>query len=152
VESRRQEFTVVVADDSADDVLVFERALRECQHWQLIQAITNGQELMRYFSGAGKYADRSKHPLPDVLVLDVRMPHGSGFDFLEWLGERPQIRPKRIVIWTGAARSEDIVRSHQLGVHFIMQKSRDITAVRELCGRIERSLMEFKVEAEVPHH
>jgi CheY-like chemotaxis protein len=40
--------------------------------------------LSRYLSGSGKYAERTQFPSPRVILLDLKMPRGNGFEFLEW--------------------------------------------------------------------
>jgi CheY-like chemotaxis protein len=71
-----------------------------------LQTVTDGMEARRYMSGAGRYADRANHPLPDLILLDIHMPRFSGLDFLGWLREKaPEtIRSIRVVVITSCGQ------------------------------------------------
>ena len=54
--------------------------------------VRDGQEAVDYLSGNGRYGDRSAHPLPALVVLDLKMPRMSGFDVLTWLMTQPEFK------------------------------------------------------------
>ena len=68
------------------------RALRlgavECT----VQVAEDGQEAMEYLSGGGKFTDRETHPLPSLILLDLKLPYVHGFEELEWLSTQPALK------------------------------------------------------------
>src|SRR4051794_18191875 len=104
-------YNVLIADDSADDVALLKRAFRSSQSARFLSVLSDGQEVVDYFEGKGKYSDRQRHPLPDVLILDLRMPLKTGFEVLEHLQKRGLPIPKRVAILTSTAQPSDILRS-----------------------------------------
>ena len=52
----------------------------------------DGQEAVDYLAGTSTYGDRTKYPLPDPVLGDLKLPVRSGFDMLAWLREREQFQ------------------------------------------------------------
>jgi CheY-like chemotaxis protein len=77
---------VLIADDSEDDRLFLKRAIaRHAPLLEVVAEVEDGDEVITYLEGHGRYADRQKYPLPDLLSMDARMPRVSGIEVLEWL-------------------------------------------------------------------
>jgi CheY-like chemotaxis protein len=132
------EYTVLVADDSSDDVALLSRAIRQSERFRLLPVLCNGEQVVEYFEGKGTFHDRRSHPIPDVLLLDLRMPRKSGFEVLEHLRNKG-VRPARlVVVLTSQAQPGDILRAYQLGAHCIDHKQPDFRPVLE---RIVRALI-----------
>ena len=77
--------------------------------------VHNGKEVVEYLSGNGCYADRTKYPLPTLLLLDVKMPMKSGFDVLEWKRTQPQLQNLRSVMLSSSGQDSDRMTAHALG-------------------------------------
>ena len=73
----------------------------------------------------------------DAAILDLRMPGKTGFEVLEHLRRRALPIPKRIAILTSFAQPADILRSYELGAHFIAHKEADF---RPLVHRLDRAM------------
>jgi len=76
---------------------------------------------MAYMGGTGEYADRAAYPMPDVVVLDLKMPGYDGFAVLEWMQTMPE-RPK-VAIFSTSDRIEDKARAEQLGADLYQPKT-----------------------------
>lgn len=89
--------------------------------------VRDGQEAVDYLSGNGPYADRFAHPLPALVVLDLKMPRMSGFDVLAWLATKPEFRSLPAVVLSSSADESDIKRARQLGAreYFVKPHSFD---------------------------
>jgi len=135
----RSEYRVLLVDDSLDDVALLKRAFSVSEGAHFLEPLSSGQEVIEYFEGHGPYADRQNYPLPDVLILDLRMPGRSGFEVLEHLRKRGLPMPRRVAILTSAARPADILRSYELGAHFIAHKEADF---RPFVQRVDRVMLE----------
>jgi len=77
--------------------------------------VRDGREVVDYLGGEGLYADRSKHPLPCALLLDLKMPRMNGFDVLEWLSQRPQFKSLPVIVLTASGHEADMQKSRQMG-------------------------------------
>lgn len=89
---------ILLAEDSADDELVFRRVLMENHVENPVIAVQDGVEVIAYLAGEGHFANREKYPFPTVLCLDIKMPRMDGFAVLEWLKKNPSIRDKVLIV------------------------------------------------------
>ena len=87
-------------------------------------AVPDGREAMHYILGEGKYSDASQHPVPDVILLDLKMPRVNGFEFLEWLRSKspPHYRVMPVVVMSSSALREDVDRAYELGANSYLVK------------------------------
>jgi CheY-like chemotaxis protein len=110
--------TFLLVEDDPHDVLLVERAFKETPpHLRLCRA-ADGCEAVRYLKGEGAYGDRQKYPLPDVILLDLKMPRFNGFEFLAWLrSESPDHqRLLPVIVMSSSALQQDITRAYALGI------------------------------------
>jgi len=96
----------------------------------------DGVEALDYLFGTGAYAGRDVSKIPEVVLLDLKLPRIDGLKVLERLrsDERTKIAP--VVILTSSKEEQDLVRSYKLGANSYIRKPVDFTqfseAVRQL--------------------
>jgi CheY-like chemotaxis protein len=114
--------TVLLVEDNQDDVFVMKMACQRTGIPHLLQVVTDGAMALDYLSGNGVYADRTIHPLPDVLFLDIRMPKRNGHEVLKWIRSQPGLKNLPVVMLTVSTQTEDVDRAYELGVTSYLQK------------------------------
>ena len=62
----REGKTVLVVEDSDDDLVVFQRIVRKAECGLSFQYVNDGEKALAYLEGEGPYADRKAHPFPDL--------------------------------------------------------------------------------------
>src|SRR5438270_2926706 len=91
-------YFLLVEDDEKDILLVLKafEAAGVCG----VRIARNGQEAMDYMVGEGDFMARERYPLPNAIVLDLRLPLVDGLEFLEWLRREapPTIRSTPVVV------------------------------------------------------
>jgi len=113
---------ILLADDSEDDQVLFKRAIRLAALHEQVVAVSDGAQAIAYLKGAGPYADRDKHPLPRMVVLDLRMPQKTGFEVLQWIKTQPELAGIPVVVIAGTERPDDLKRSYELGAKAFLTK------------------------------
>ena len=117
-----REYVVLLADDDPNDVFLLQRAFQKTNIANPLQVVRDGEEAMAYLSGQAQYADRQRHPLPVLLLLDLKMPRKSGFEVLRWLRQQAGLKRLPVVVLTSSNQSPDINKAFDLGANSYIVK------------------------------
>lgn len=130
---------VLVVDDSENDRILFQLAFRRAQppHLRMVTSLASGDEAIMYLAGDGKFADRTIYPLPDLLVLDLKMPGCTGFDVLRWI--RDQRLRLLTVVHSDSSEHHDIERAMDLGANDYQKKARDLIDMADWLRYLDES-------------
>lgn len=131
------EVPILLVEDNADDILFLERAFSAAHLAAPLRIVRDSAGAIDYLIGEGKYADRAAHPLPAVVLLDLKMPGASGFVVLRWLREQPVLKRLPVVVLTSSAQEEDIAQAYDLGANSYVVKPSGLKQVSELARLIE---------------
>lgn len=113
---------VLIVDDSEDDRLLMERELkRSLPTCTIVGKAHHGEMAVDYLSGFAEFADRSVFPLPDVILLDLKMPRMTGFDVLRWL-RLQNIGQLLVIVLSSSMLMEDAQTAKALGAHHYVVK------------------------------
>lgn len=130
---------VLCAEDEESDALILRRAFVKAEIANPLVIVKDGKEAIDYLSGAAVYRDRQAHPLPGLIILDLKMPRLSGFDVLAWLATRPDLGRIPVVILSSSMAEADMRKARELGVKEFIVKPNDLVAdlqiVRSLHSR-----------------
>lgn len=106
---------ILYVEDEEDDVLFMRAAFRRLGLDLPLRTLGDGQQAISYLAGEPPFADRTEHPLPAVVLLDLNLPLRSGFEVLRWIREQPQFEALRVVVFSSSGRPEDRRRAAELG-------------------------------------
>jgi len=134
-----EKYLVLMVDDSEDDCLLIRRAIGNTDRLRFIGSVSDGEELVSYLSGKDAYGDRKRFPLPDMLLLDLKMPRKNGFEVLEWLQSQP-FENMVVVVLSGSEQSADVTKAMNLGAHYYHVKHADSAQRSELVKLLEQYL------------
>jgi CheY-like chemotaxis protein len=113
---------ILLAEDSEHDVFMLRRAFQQAKLPGLIHEVSDGDEVVAYLEGSGKYARRDEFPLPDLLLLDLKMPRRDGFEVTAWVRRQPRLAALRIVVLTTSEDVRDINEAYRLGANSFLTK------------------------------
>jgi CheY-like chemotaxis protein len=117
-----EDLGVLVVEDDSTDVLMIRRAFKKAQLLNPLHIVDNGDAAVDYLSGKPPYDDRSLHPLPAVVLLDLKLPRRSGLEVLEWLRQQPGLRRLPVVVLTSSMESTDVRKAYDLGCNSYLVK------------------------------
>ena len=128
---------ILLAEDNDDHVTLILRAFRKGALLNPVFVVKNGEEVIQYLKGEGKFVNRSEYPLPSLLLLDLRMPMKDGFEVLEWIRADSNFKPLRIVVLTTSEDMKDVNRAYQLGANSFLVKPMDLEHFASLTDAIK---------------
>lgn len=133
---------LLYAEDREDDVFFLDRACRRAGlHDRLaIHAVRDGQLAVDYLRGTGGFADRQAHPLPDLVLLDLKMPNRSGLEVLEWIRRDNAFTGLPVYLLTSSNQQSDIQRASALGATGYRTKPSDISELARLVRELARAI------------
>jgi CheY-like chemotaxis protein len=123
---------ILLVEDDPNDVLLIRRAFAKADIKNPVHTVEDGDAAVAYLAGEGTYADRDDHPLPGVVLLDLKLPRRSGLEVLEWVRQSPALRRLPIVVLTSSRESADVNRAYDLGANSYLVKPVGFDALTEL--------------------
>jgi DNA-binding response OmpR family regulator len=143
---------VLVVEDDPNITFFLERAFDKAGLMGPLCIVRDGDEAMAYFNGEGKYADRKKHPIPALVLLDLRLPKKSGLEVLQWLRKQPDVGRIPVVILTLTASPEDINRAYALGANSVLLAPLNAEGLLETVKAIRQYWLVFNLGPIPPNH
>src|SRR4051812_5214500 len=113
---------ILLAEDLPNDVLLIRRALENAGVKNPFFVVADGEECLAYLNGVGKYANRDEYPLPDILLLDLKMPRMDGFEVLKEVRKSTTFSGLRIIVLTSSEDIQDVNRAYDLGANSFLVK------------------------------
>jgi len=122
-----EQAVILLVDDREDDILLVRRALSRANVPNPLFIVRDGEEALSYLDGTGKYSNRDEYPLPNLLLLDLKMPRANGFDVLKWIRAQSMLSSLRVVVLTSSERIPDINQAYELGANSFLTKPLNFT-------------------------
>lgn len=113
---------VLLVEDHENDVFLVRRALIDSLPELQLAVVPDGEKALEYLRGEGPFADRSRHPFPALLLLDLKLPCQDGFDVLRAVRQDPQLRRLVVVMLTSSSHKSDVNQAYSLGVNSYLVK------------------------------
>jgi len=128
--------TILLADDSANDIELISFALRRAEILNPIQIVDDGEEAVAYLSAKEPFEDRFKYPFPALIILDIKMPRMTGLEVLEWLKRHPECSTIPTIVLSASAEPSDVNKAYSLGVSTYFQKPGSFNDLVKMMGAI----------------
>ena len=110
--------TILLVEDDPDHELLTIRALKKANVSNTIQVAHDGEEALHMLFDR----EPALQPLPQVVLLDLKLPKVDGLEVLRRIRENERTRLLPVVVLTSSDEENDIVRSYKLGVNSYIRK------------------------------
>jgi CheY-like chemotaxis protein len=144
-----EQSVILLAEDREDDILFVQRAFAKGQITNPFFVVRDGEEAIAYLSGIGKYSNRAEFPLPDLLLLDLKMPRIDGFEVLRWVRQQPELSALRVVVLTASDQIRDVNTAYTLGANSFMVKPTDFENVVEMARTLRTYWLQMSKAPEI---
>jgi two-component system response regulator len=121
-----QRVILLVEDNPLDEELTL-RALQKSNVLNPVVVAHDGEEALDYLLGRGKYAE-AQPSLPQVVLLDLKLPKVDGLEVLRSLRAHPRTRLLPVVVLSSSNEDQDLMTSYELGANSYVRKPVDFAA------------------------
>ncbi len=117
-----QDAIVLLVENRPEDVLLVHRAFAAAAIPNPPFVVADGRQAIEYLEGTGKFADRAKYPVPDLILLDLTLPNVSSFDVIRHIRNKYGPSCPRIVVLTTPEGLPDVNQAYSLGANSYLVK------------------------------
>lgn len=114
--------TILLVEDNPDDETLVLRAFAKNKFADEVVVARDGVEALDYLFGHGNYAGRDVSELPQVVLLDLKLPKVDGLEVLERLRAAPETKLLPVVLLTSSNEEQDRLRGYALGANSFVRK------------------------------
>jgi len=105
--------------------------------------VTDGQQAIDYLSASANPADRLQHPVPCLILLDLKLPRKSGLEVLHWLRSCSKLPWLPVIVFSSSTQPQDIQKAYRLGASSFIVKPASVEKRLELAQLIKGYWLEF---------
>jgi two-component system response regulator len=113
---------ILLVEDNPDDELLTLRALRKNNVLNKVVVARDGVEALDYLFGTGEYAGRDTSVMPQLILLDLKLPKIDGLEVLRRLRADERTRLLPVVILTSSREQQDMLDGYGLGANSYVLK------------------------------
>jgi len=127
---------ILLVEDNPDDEELTRRALVKSNVSNPLVVVRDGAEALDYLFARGAHAGRDPAEIPQVILLDLKLPKVDGLEVLRQIRADPRTKLYPVVILTSSTEDQDLLRGYGLGANSYIRKPVDfsqfVEAVRQL--------------------
>ena len=122
---------ILLVEDNPDDVTLTLRAFKKSNILNEVVVASDGVEALDYLFATGAYADRDTNMMPQLILLDLKLPKLDGMEVLRQMraDERTKLLP--VVILTSSKEEQDVIDGYNLGANSYIRKPVDFSQFLE---------------------
>lgn len=117
---------ILLVEDNPDDEELTLRAFKKVHVANTIHVARDGAEALDFLFARGKFTDRKGAPLPQIVLLDLKLPKVDGLSVLKEIRSNATTRMLPVVMLTSSREEQDILRSYDLGANSFVCKPVDM--------------------------
>jgi CheY-like chemotaxis protein len=122
---------ILLVEDNPDDELLAIRALKKNNIMNEVVIARDGAEALDYLFGTGAYAGRDTSVMPQVILLDLKLPKIDGLGVLKRLRDDERTKLLPVVVLTSSKEDKDLNESYRLGANSYIRKPVDFIQFTE---------------------
>jgi len=122
---------ILLVEDNPDDELLTLMAFKDNNITNEVVVARDGEQALEYLFGNGEYGGRNVNLLPQIVLLDLKLPKVDGLEVLRQIRSNPLTKLLPVIILTSSKEEIDIINSYQLGANSYIRKPVDFEQFSE---------------------
>jgi len=143
---KRGHLVILLVEDDENDIILVRKAVEAAGAGHSVHAVQDGEQAIQYLQGLGRFSDRHKYPIPNVVLTDLKMPKIGGFELLHWLRTNPLFSVIPTIMYSSSALEKDVREAYQLGANSYITKPTSLSGLVDTL----RILYEYWSRCECP--
>lgn len=127
---------ILLVEDNADDEALTLRALNKNKIANKISIVRDGAEALDFLFATGAHAGRDPLELPEVILLDLKLPKVDGLEVLRRIRSDPRTKMLPVVVLTSSKEDQDMIKAYSIGVNSYVRKPVDFNQFVEAIGQL----------------
>lgn len=136
----RKPVTVLHVDDDPNDTTLLQVACAKADVNFEVHNVGDGDQMLEYLKGTGKYADRTRYRMPGLVLLDLKMPRVEGLEVLKWIRNHATLKHLPVIVLSGSELQEDIRQAYAIGANSYLVKPPSFNSLISLVREIGAQL------------
>jgi len=128
---------ILLIDDHQDDIVLMRREFTLVNVRNPILALESADEAVSYLSATNQFCDRRRFPLPALVIVNVHLPCGGGFQVISAVKNDAQLSSIPVVAIGESDRSSDACMAFDLGANLFCPKHLDLRGLVRSISRME---------------
>jgi CheY-like chemotaxis protein len=141
---------LLVAEDNDLDALLLERVIERAGNLFRMVRVEHGGAAISYLEGSEPSGDGQAQPVPNLVLLDLKMPGKDGFAVLAWRQQTPAYARVPIVVFSSSGLQADISRAYALGANSYVVKPADPLRLERMVRALHEWWGNFNLTAAAP--
>ena len=137
------EHSILLVEDDENDVWLIERAFRTARLANPLQVVRDGEAAVEFL--------RAGHPVPELVLLDLKLPRKSGHEVLAWVRSQPGLRRLPVVVLTSSRERLDVNRAYDGGANSYLVKPVAFESLQDLVRTLNVYWIALNEKPDVAH-
>ena len=121
----RRRLNILLVEDNPDHAELVRRGLESFPVARFLHHVEDGESALDYIFGQGSYANRTRFPAPDLVLLDLRLPRLDGLEVLRQVKSHPTLHTTPVVVLTTSDAERDVAAAYQYRANSFVTKPVD---------------------------
>ena len=123
---------ILLVEDDLAHIEIIKRNFEASRLANRLISVEDGQEALDYLYRKGKYKDTDQAPLPNLILLDLRLPKVDGLEVLKTIKADPALSSIPVVILTTSPAESDMVKAYKYNANSYLVKPVDFSKFNQL--------------------
>lgn len=133
----KRDGVIFFLENSTDYLFLLDQSFRRSQIINPLRVARYGNEAILYLKGVGIYSDRSHYPLPELIIIDLALPDGSGLAVLGWIRRQTQFNDVPVIILVDGNKNKNVQDAFDKGANAYYLKRDDFDGLARMVRSLE---------------